>query len=101
MNKAELIEATAFKANTSKKTAETVLNAIIETIMQAVADGGKVTLVGFGSFESRERKAREGRNPKTGNKMEIPAAVVPTFSPGKEFREAVKEDAIDAIGKVA
>jgi DNA-binding protein HU-beta len=57
--------------------------------MEAVSDGDKVTLVGFGSFESRERKAREGRNPKTGDKMEIPATRVPAFSAGKLFKDRV------------
>jgi DNA-binding protein HU-beta len=61
----------------------------LETIIQAVSSGDKVTLVGFGSFEPRERKAREGRNPKTNEKMEIPATKVPAFSAGKLFRERV------------
>jgi len=90
MNKAELIEVAATKADTTKKAANALLDALIESITQAVADGEKVTLVGFGSFEARERKARDGRNPKTGEQMKIPATVVPVFSAGKEFREAVK-----------
>ena len=57
--------------------------------MQAVSDGDKVTLVGFGSFERRDRKEREGRNPKTGEKMSIPATKVPAFSAGKLFKEKV------------
>ena len=65
MNKGELIDAVAEKANVTKKQADAVLTAAIETIVEAVSSGDKVTLVGFGSFESRERKAREGRNPKT------------------------------------
>jgi len=65
------------------------LSAALEAIMEAVSDGDKVTLVGFGSFESRERKAREGRNPKTGDKMEIPATRVPAFSAGKLFKDRV------------
>jgi len=90
MNKAELIEAVAAKTSTTKKQANAMLDAILGTIVDAVADGNKVTLVGFGSFESRDRVAREGRNPKTGETLKIPATVVPTFSAGKEFREAVK-----------
>jgi DNA-binding protein HU-beta len=89
MNRAELIELVATKTDTTKKAADTLLGALIDSITQAVADGEKVTLVGFGSFESRERKAREGHNPNTGEKMIIPAAVVPTFSAGKGFKEAV------------
>jgi DNA-binding protein HU-beta len=57
--------------------------------MDAVSSGNKVTLVGFGSFEARDRKEREGRNPKTNEPMKIPATTVPTFSPGKQFKEAV------------
>lgn len=89
MNKGELVDAIADKANVSKKHADAVLTAALEAIMEAVSSGEKVTLVGFGSFEPRERKAREGRNPKTGDKMEIPATKVPAFSPGKLFKEKV------------
>ena len=60
--------------------------------MEAVSDGDKVTLVGFGSFERRDRKEREGRNPKTGEKMSIPATKVPAFSAGKLFKEKVAPD---------
>jgi len=90
MNKAELIEAVAAKTLTTKKQANAMLDAILGTIVDAVADGEKVTLVGFGAFESRDRVARDCRHPKTGETMKIPATVVPTFSAGKEFREAVK-----------
>jgi DNA-binding protein HU-beta len=89
MNKGELVDAIADKANVTKKQADAVLTAALETIVDAVSNGDKVTLVGFGSFESRERKAREGRNPKTGDKMEIPATKVPAFSAGKLFKEKV------------
>ncbi|MEG4270210.1 HU family DNA-binding protein, partial [Microcoleus sp. Pol12A4] len=77
MNKGELIDAVAEKASVTKKQADAVLSAALEAIMETVSGGGKVTLVGFGSFEARERKEREGRNPKTGEKMDIPATVVP------------------------
>ncbi|WP_414755565.1 HU family DNA-binding protein [Anabaena sp. CCY 9910] len=90
MNKGELIEAIADKANTTKKQAEEVLNAAVETIMESVSSGEKVTLVGFGSFEPRQRKAREGRNPKTNEKIEIPATTVPAFAAGKTFKEKVQ-----------
>jgi DNA-binding protein HU-beta len=89
MNKGELVDAVAEKANVTKKQADAVLTAAIESIMDAVSEGKKVTLVGFGSFEPRERKAREGRNPKTGEAMEIPATTVPAFSAGKLFKEKV------------
>ena len=89
MNKSELIDAVANKAEVTKKQPEMVISATIDTIMEAVASDDKVTLVGFGSFESRDRKAREGRNPKTNEKMNIPATKVPAFSAGKKFKEAV------------
>ncbi len=89
MNKGELVEAIADRAAVSRKEAEVVLNAALETIVDAVSEGNKVTLVGFGSFESRVRQAREGRNPQTGQKMTIPETVVPAFSAGKLFKEKV------------
>ncbi|MGB3612965.1 MAG: HU family DNA-binding protein [Elainellaceae cyanobacterium] len=89
MNKGELVDKIADKASVTKKEADTVLTAALEAIMEAVSDNDKVTLVGFGSFEPRERKAREGRNPKTGEAMTIPATRVPAFSAGKLFKEKV------------
>lgn len=89
MNKTELVDLLATKADTTKKVASTLLDALMDAITQAVADGEKVTLVGFGSWEARERKARDGRNPKTGEQMTIPATTVPTFSAGKQFKDAV------------
>jgi len=95
MNKGELVDQVAKMASVTKKQADAVITATFEAIMEAVSEGDKVTMVGFGSFERRERKAREGRNPKTGEKMDIPATQVPAFSAGKQFREKVappKED---------
>ncbi|MCS6814268.1 MAG: HU family DNA-binding protein [Cyanobacteria bacterium] len=89
MNKGELVDKIAEKVDVTKKEADAVLTAMLEAIMETVASGGKVTLVGFGSFEARERQAREGRNPKTGEKMLIPATTVPAFSAGKLFKEKV------------
>jgi len=90
MNKAELIDAIATKLDGStKKDVDAVLSATVEAIQAAVAAGDKVTLVGFGSFEPRDRQAREGRNPKTGEAMQIPATRVPAFSVGKRFKELV------------
>ena len=89
MNKGELIDKVASKIDVTKKQADSVISATIETIMEAVAGDDKVTLVGFGSFEARNRKAREGRNPKTNEKMSIPATKVPAFSAGKLFKEKV------------
>lgn len=89
MNKGELVDAIAEKANVTKKETDAVLSAAIETIVEAVASGEKVTLVGFGSFEKRDRAQREGRNPKTGETMTIAATSVPGFSAGKLFKEKV------------
>lgn len=90
MNKAQLIKAVADKTEVSQKTTGLTLNAVLETIIEALASGDKVVLVGFGTFESRDRKAREGRNPKTGETIDIPATVVPAFSAGKQFKDAVE-----------
>lgn len=89
MNKGELIDQVAAKANVTKKEADAVITAALDAIIEAVSGGDKVTLVGFGSFEPRKREAREGRNPKTGDKMVIPATTVPAFSAGKLFKEKV------------
>lgn len=89
MNKGELVDRIAQRATVTKKQADAVLSAAIETIMEAVSEGDKVTLVGFGSFERRHRKEREGRNPKTGDKMLIPETEVPAFSAGKLFKDKV------------
>ncbi len=89
MNKAELVDEIAHKTNVSKKETDTILTAIVEEIVAAVASGNKITLVGFGSFEPRDRQAREGRNPKTGETMAIPATRVPGFSAGKSFKDKV------------
>jgi DNA-binding protein HU-beta len=89
MNKGDLVDAIAVKANVTKKDADAVLSAIIETIIDTVASGDKVTLVGFGAFEKRDRKEREGRNPKTGETMTIAATSVAAFSAGKLFKDKV------------
>ena len=89
MNKAELINAAADKAGLSKKDTETAVNAVIDVIAKALADGDKVQLVGFGSFEVRSRAARVGRNPKTKETIKIAASKVPAFKPGKALKDAV------------
>ena len=90
MNKEELVKEVAMKAKVSQKAAGDVIAATIETIEKTVAKGKRVTLVGFGSFESRKRKARTGRNPQTGATIKIAAKTVPAFSAGKKFKDAVK-----------
>ncbi len=91
MNKGELVDAVAKRAKMPKKDVDAIIGAAFDTIIEAVSQGDKVTLVGFGSFEGRARAAREGRNPKTREKMQIPATTVPAFSAGKQFREAVSK----------
>ncbi len=89
MNKGELVDAVAAKTNITKKQADEVISAFLSVVTEAVANGDKVTLVGFGSFERRDRSEREGRNPKTNQPMTIPATKVPAFSAGKLFKEKV------------
>lgn len=90
MNKEELVKEVAKKAKVSQKEAADVIAATIATIQTTVSKGKKVTLVGFGSFEARKRKARTGRNPQTGATIKIAAKTVPAFSAGKKFKDAVK-----------
>lgn len=89
MNKADLVDITAKEVGTTKKMAEEIINAAMAVIIKQVAHGEKVTLVGFGTFEARQRKARTGRNPKTGKELQIPAKRVAAFKVGKEFSDAV------------
>lgn len=89
MNKAELVDVVSREAGTTKKDAESVINIMMDTIVKQVSGGERVTLVGFGTFEARQRKARTGRNPKTNEPLQIPAKRVPGFRVGKEFSEAV------------
>lgn len=89
MNKSELIQAVADNADIPKATAANAIDATIESIKNALADGDSVTLIGFGTFTVRERAARVGRNPRTGESLDIKAANVPVFKPGKAFKDAV------------
>ena len=89
MNKSELIVALAQKADLTKKDAEKALAAVIDTITEAVSNGDKVQLVGFGSFEVKQREARVGRNPKTKEAIEIPATRVPVFKAGRALKDSV------------
>lgn len=90
MNKDELVKEVAKVSKASQKTVTDVLNAVVETVEKTVSKGQKVTLVGFGTFERRERAARTGRNPQTGKEIKIAAKKVPAFSAGKKFKELVK-----------
>ncbi len=89
MNKTQLIEAVAAKTELTKKQAEAAVNATIASVIDALKAGDKVQLVGFGTFEVKERAARTGRNPQTGATIEIAASKAPAFSAGKAFKDAV------------
>lgn len=90
MNKTELVAAVAAKAELSKKDAEAAVKAVVDSISEALADGDKVALVGFGTFDVKTRAARTGKNPRTGEVIEIPAAKVPSFKAGSVLKDAVK-----------
>ncbi|MGM0844745.1 MAG: HU family DNA-binding protein [Bacillota bacterium] len=89
MNKTDLINAVAESAELSKKDAENAVKAVLENIEETLSKGDKVQLIGFGNFEVRERSARKGRNPQTGEEMEIPASKQPAFKPGKALKDSV------------
>ena len=89
MNKQELISAAAEKTGLSKKDTEMTINAALETIVQALEENEKVQLVGFGSFEVKQRAARIGRNPKTKESIEIPASKAPVFKPSKALKDVL------------
>lgn len=91
MNKTELVAAVAEKAEISKKDADSAVNAVIESIIEAVASKDKVQIVGFGTFEARERKEKIGKNPRTGEEIKIAASIVPAFKAGKAFKDATNK----------
>ena len=91
MNKSELVSTMATKVGESKKSSEANLDAIIEVISNELKNKGKVQLVGFGSFETRKRAARKGRNPRTTEEIKIPASISPIFKAGKVLKEAVNK----------
>ena len=90
INKSELTKEVAAKTDLKQKDAEKVIDALIESIKDNLAKGEKVQIIGFGSFEVRDRAARKGRNPQTGKSLTIPATKVPAFKPGKALKDAVK-----------
>lgn len=91
MNKMELITQVAEVTEFSKKDVTKVVDAVFDTITHALHEGEKVQLVGFGNFEVRDRSARKGRNPQTGEEIDIPASRVPAFKPGKSLKEACEQ----------
>lgn len=93
MTKAELVEDVARAAELTKKDAERLVEIVFESIIETLNQGEKIELRGFGSFRVRSRGARRGRNPKTGDPVDIPAKRVPYFKPGKEMKELINEEA--------
>jgi len=89
MNKSEMINAISTKANMTKKDSETAANAIFEVITEALASGDKVQIVGFGSFEVKDRPARVARNPRTGEDVKVAASKAPVFKAGKALKDSV------------
>ena len=90
MNKTELVAAVAEKAGISKKDADAAVAAVVASVTDALAKGEKVQLIGFGTFETRARAAKQARNPRTGETMTVPATKVPAFKAGKALKDAVK-----------
>ena len=95
MTKAELVEKVANQINLTKKQTEVVVNTVFSSITDSLAEGKKVELRGFGSFRIRQRNARIGRNPKSGQKVDVPSKKVPFFKAGKELRELVDENSLN------
>jgi DNA-binding protein HU-beta len=91
MTKAELIDAIAVKANITKKDAGAALNAFTDTVTDTLAKGNRIALIGFGTFDTSKRVAREGRNPSTGAAIKIPASIVARFKAGSKLKEAVNK----------
>jgi DNA-binding protein HU-beta len=90
MNKTDLINQVSESTELSKKDVTKAIDAVFEAISGALQNGDKVQLVGFGNFEVRERSARKGRNPQTGEEIEIPASKIPAFKPGKALKDGIK-----------
>ncbi|KFZ39560.1 MULTISPECIES: HU family DNA-binding protein [Thermoactinomyces] len=91
MNKTELVEKVAEKTGKTKKEAGMIVDSVLQTISEALKNGDKVTLIGFGNFEVREYAARKGRNPQTGEEMFIEARKAPAFKPGKQLKELINQ----------
>ncbi len=91
MNKSQLVDSIAKKAGLTQKDSAAAVNAFLESVKEALANGDSVTLIGFGNFLVRDRAARSGRNPRTGNVVEIPAVKVPAFKAGKPLKDIVNK----------
>ncbi|HUR79981.1 MAG TPA: integration host factor subunit beta [Thermoanaerobaculia bacterium] len=96
MTKAELVDEVARVVQLTKKQAETIVNIVFDSIVDSLRAGQKIELRGFGSFRLRSRKSRTGRNPKTGEKVEVPSKKIPYFKPGKELKELINKALAEA-----
>ena len=96
MTKAELVDEVARVVQLTKKQAETIVNIVFDSIVDSLRAGQKIELRGFGSFRLRSRKSRTGRNPKTGEKVEVPSKKIPYFKPGKELKELINKTMAEA-----
>jgi integration host factor subunit beta len=97
MTKAELVDEVARVVQLTKKQAETIVNIVFDSIVDSLRSGQKIELRGFGSFRLRSRKSRTGRNPKTGEKVEVPSKKIPYFKPGKELKELINKTLGDVV----
>ena len=95
MTKAELVDEVARVVQLTKKQAETIVNIVFDSIVDSLRAGQKIELRGFGSFRLRSRKSRTGRNPKTGEKVEVPSKKIPYFKPGKELKELINKALVE------
>ena len=98
MTKAELVDEVARVVQLTKKQAETIVNIVFDSIVDSLRSGQKIELRGFGSFRLRSRKSRTGRNPKTGEKVDVPSKKIPYFKPGKELKELINRAMTQVVG---
>jgi integration host factor subunit beta len=101
MTKAELVDEVARVVQLTKKQAEMIVNIVFDSIVDSLRSGQKIELRGFGSFRLRSRKSRTGRNPKTGEKVEVPSKRIPYFKPGKELKELINKVVSDPVPATA
>jgi integration host factor subunit beta len=101
MTKAELVDEVARVVQLTKKQAETIVNIVFDSIVDSLRAGQKIELRGFGSFRLRSRKSRTGRNPKTGEKVEVPSKKIPYFKPGKELKELINKALAEVVASDA
>jgi integration host factor subunit beta len=100
MTKADLIDEVSHLAELTRKDSEVIVETIFDSVVRSLRAGDKIEIRGFGSFRTRQRKPRTGRNPKTGEKVEVPAKKIPFFKPSKELKDLVNEGMADAPGSL-